>query len=271
MDFDKKICPIVSVDGLVTSGKQFDIDIMIPEDNRNVIYGVIKDCYKEPICNAVVKLIEVDCKCGKEERKPVAHTFTNEDGEFVFGPLCPNKSYEVNIWVNKVKHVKICAKCKHEAECLKGIDIDCCDFTIESSNNCCHKCNKKSEHKDDCKCKCDCKHEYDSDYKSDCKKEYKYDCEYEHKYDYKHDCKSDYEHKDDCKKDYKPECKPEHKDDCKQDYKPECKPEHKDDCKQDYKPECKPEHKDDCKQDYKPSCKKDCYQEYRPNCKNFYR
>ena len=255
MDFDKKICPIVNVDGLVTSGKQFDIDITLPEDNRNVVYGVIKDCYKEPICNAVVKLIEVDCKCGKEERKPVAHTFTNDDGEFVFGPLCPNKSYEVNIWVNKVKHVKICAKCKHEAECLKGVDIDCCDFTIESSNNCCHKCNKKSEHKDDCKCKCDCKHEYDSDYKSDCKKEYKYDCEYEHKYDYKHACKSDYDHKD-----Y-----------YKQDYKLECKPEHKDDCKKEYKQECKPEHKDDCKHDYKPNCKKECYQEYRPNCKNFYR
>ena len=203
MDFDKKICPIVNVDGLVTSGKQFDIDITLPEDNRNVVYGVIKDCYKEPICNAVVKLIAVDCKCGKEERKPVAHTFTNDDGEFVFGPLCPNKSYEVNIWVNKVKHVKICAKCKHEAECLKGVDIDCCDFTIESSNNCCHKCNKKSEHKDDCK--------------KDCKPE----------------CKP--EHKDDCKQDYKPECKPEHKDDCKHDYKPNCKKE----CYQEYRPNCK--------------------------------
>ena len=203
MDFDKKICPIVNVDGLVTSGKQFDIDITLPEDNRNVVYGVIKDCYKEPICNAVVKLIEVDCKCGKEERKPVAHTFTNDDGEFVFGPLCPNKSYEVNIWVNKVKHVKICAKCKHEAECLKGVDIDCCDFTIESSNNCCHKCNKKSEHKDDCK--------------KDCKPE----------------CKP--EHKDDCKQDYKPECKPEHKDDCKHDYKPNCKKG----CYQEYRPNCK--------------------------------
>ena len=203
MDFDKKICPIVNVDGLVTSGKQFDIDITLPEDNRNVVYGVIKDCYKEPICNAVVKLIEVDCKCGKEERKPVAHTFTNDDGEFVFGPLCPNKSYEVNIWVNKVKHAKICAKCKHEAECLKGVDIDCCDFTIESSNNCCHKCNKKSEHKDDCK--------------KDCKPE----------------CKP--EHKDDCKQDYKPECKPEHKDDCKHDYKPKRKKE----CYQEYRPNCK--------------------------------
>ena len=211
MDFDKKICPIVNVDGLVTSGKQFDIDITLPEDNRNVVYGVIKDCYKEPICNAVVKLIEVDCKCGKEERRPVAHTFTNDDGEFVFGPLCPNKSYEVNIWVNKVKHVKICAKCKHEAECLKGIDIDCCDFTIESSNNCCHKCNKKSEHKDDCK------------------NDYKHDCDYEHKDEHKEDCKPD------CKPEHKDECKPEHQNDCKYESKPNCKKE----SYQEYKPNCK--------------------------------
>ena len=211
MDFDKKICPIVNVDGLVTSGKQFDIDITLPEDNRNVVYGVIKDCYKEPICNAVVKLIEVDCKCGKEERKPVAHTFTSDDGEFVFGPLCPNKSYEVNIWVNKVKHVKICAKCKHEAECLKGIDIDCCDFTIESSNNCCHKCNKKSEHKDDCK------------------NDYKHDCDYEHKDEHKEDCKPD------CKPEHKDECKPEHQNDCKYESKPNCKKE----SYQEYKPNCK--------------------------------
>lgn len=168
MDFDKKICPIVNVDGLVASGKQFDIDITLPEDNRNVIYGVIKDCYKEPICNAVVKLIEIDFECGKEKRKPVAHTFTNDSGEFVFGPLCPNKSYEINVWVNKVKHLKICAKCKHEGECLKGVDIDCCDFTIESSSHC------KHDHK--LECKPDCKPDYKPDCKPNCNQECKPNC-----------------------------------------------------------------------------------------------
>ena len=71
MEFDKKICTIVKVDGVITQGKQFDIDIMLPEDNRNVIYGVIKDPYKEPIANAVVKLVEVDKDCGKEDVNPV--------------------------------------------------------------------------------------------------------------------------------------------------------------------------------------------------------
>ena len=126
MEYDKNICPVTSVDGVITAGKQFDLDITLPKDNRNVIYGVVRDSYKEPVRNAVVKLIEV-CKTnyGKEERKPVSHTFTDKEGEFVFGPLCPDKNYEIQIWVNKVKHAKICATCKHEGDCLKGIDIDC--------------------------------------------------------------------------------------------------------------------------------------------------
>ena len=57
--------------------------------------------------------------------KPVSHTFTDEDGEFVFGPLCPGKKYAVQIWANQVKHIKICAKCHHEGKCLKGVDLDC--------------------------------------------------------------------------------------------------------------------------------------------------
>ena len=140
MEFEKKICPIVNVDCVIASGKQFDVEIVLPEDNRHVIFGVIKDCYKEPICDAVVKLIEVDKECGKEERKPVAHTFTDKNGEFVFGPLCPNKFYEILVWVNEVKHVKVCAKCKHEGKCLKGIKMNQCDFTV---------CNKYEDRNDD--------------------------------------------------------------------------------------------------------------------------
>ena len=139
MDIEKKMCPIVNVDGLIAGGKQFDIDITLPKDDRNVIYGIVKDCYKEPICNAVVKLIEIDCIHGREERIPVSHTFTNEAGEFVFGPLCPNKFYEINIWVNQVKHIKVCAKCKHEGKCLKGTCKDHCDYVIEDNHDigCC--------------------------------------------------------------------------------------------------------------------------------------
>lgn len=187
MEYDKNICPIVDVDGVIASGKQFDLDITLPKDNRNVIYGIVRDPHKEPISDAVVKLIEVIKKdCNKEERRPVSHTFTDKDGEFVFGPLCPDRFYEIQIWVDKVKHAKICATCDHEGACLKGVDIDC-----------------KKNHKP-------CK-EYEDNYKS-CDKKYE-----EHKdYDCKPDDKKCEEHKDDTCKPCEKKCE-EHKD---YDYRP---------------------------------------------------
>lgn len=75
MEFeDKKECEIVKVDGFIEKGKQFDLEINLPEDNRNVIYGIVRDCYKEPVEDAVVKLIEVSYECEKHERRPVSHT-----------------------------------------------------------------------------------------------------------------------------------------------------------------------------------------------------
>ena len=83
MDSNKPHCPILDVDGVISGGKQFDLDIILQEDNRDVIYGVVKNCFKEPVSNAVVKLVEVVYDCGKEDRRPIGHTFTDKDGEFV--------------------------------------------------------------------------------------------------------------------------------------------------------------------------------------------
>lgn len=133
MELDKKPhMPIIDIDGFIENGKEFDLEIKLPEDNRNVIFGVVKNCYNEPIENAVVKLVEVVYDCGKKERRPVTHTFTSHEGEFVFGPLCPGKEYALEIFVNDVKHVKICAKGKKPDEkCLKGVKMDKCDKKFE--------------------------------------------------------------------------------------------------------------------------------------------
>ena len=154
------ICPVVDIDGVVADGKQFDLDITIANDHRDVIYGIVKDCFKEPVKDAVVKLVEVEYKYGKKELKPVSHTFTDKEGEFVFGPLCPGKKYAIQIWKDSVKHVKVCAKCHHEGKCLKGIDLDC-----------------------------DCKDDYKDDYKDNyrpCDKKYEKECD---------KCENDYEDK----------------------------------------------------------------------------
>lgn len=157
MEYDKNVCPIVDVDGVIASGKQFDLDIKLPEDNRNVIYGVVRDCCGDPVCDAVVKLVEIVCECGKEERRPVSHTFTDKEGEFVFGPLCCDKLYAIQIWVDEVKHCKICTECKREGKCLKGVKMDC---KHDWKHDC--KCDKKPYDKEclrtECEPKsCDCK------------------------------------------------------------------------------------------------------------------
>ena len=126
MNFDNCDKNKIDINGFIEDGKQFNIEVKVPEDKRSVVFGIVKDEYGDPICDAVVKLIEVEKMLGKEERKPVSHTFTNENGEFVFGPLCPDKNYDLQIWVNRVKHIKIChiAKPKKQ-DCLKGEKIEC--------------------------------------------------------------------------------------------------------------------------------------------------
>ncbi len=45
-NLNKPHCPVIDIDGVIANGKQFDLDISLPEDNRDVIYGVIKDRYQ---------------------------------------------------------------------------------------------------------------------------------------------------------------------------------------------------------------------------------
>lgn len=152
MEYDKNICPVLDVDGFVASGRQFDVEVTLPKDNRDVVYGVVKDECGDPIADAVVKLIEVSKDHCEEERKPVSHTFTDKDGEFVFGPLCSDRNYEVQIWANKVKHCKICKTCNRAGKCLKGVELHC-------PNKPCYKpcgedkCDKPHDKK--CEKKCD--------------------------------------------------------------------------------------------------------------------
>lgn len=70
-------CPDIDIDGNISGGRQFDLDITIPTDDRDFIYGVVRNCCKDPIKNAAVKLVEVVCEEGKKERKPIGHTFTD--------------------------------------------------------------------------------------------------------------------------------------------------------------------------------------------------
>ena len=179
MEYEKNICPVLNVDGILATGKQFDLEITLPEDNRSVIYGVVKDCYQDPVANAVVKLVEVVCDCGKEERRPVSHTFTDDEGEFVFGPLCANKFYEIEIWVDEVRHCKICKKVERETKCLKGIKLDCKDHDhdCKPEKDLDKHCEKEWDKHDEKECDKHCEKECDKHDEKECQKHCEKECD----------------------------------------------------------------------------------------------
>ena len=96
--------------------------------------------HHSPICHLSYQL----ARRGKEERRPVSHTFTDKDGEFVFGPLCKDREYEVQIWVDRVKHVKVCAKCEREGKCLKGEKLECKKFEKDHMHQIMHRSEDES-------------------------------------------------------------------------------------------------------------------------------
>lgn len=161
MDKEKFPMHEIKVDGIYATGKQYDLEILLPEDNREVIYGVVKDCSGHPIEDAVVKLVEILKFGDKEYRAPISHTFTDKEGDFTFGPLCPDRKYEIIIWANDIKHRKICVKPEKDFDCLKGQIIPKCKFDYDK-----HCYDKKDDecYKDYCDIKDD---NYDKPNKKD--------------------------------------------------------------------------------------------------------
>ena len=83
--------------------EQIETCIVIPEERRSIIHGIVKDPCNKVIKDAVVKLYEKIKHCNDFILKPITHTFTDECGQFVFGPLVPCKCYVIKVWVNDVK------------------------------------------------------------------------------------------------------------------------------------------------------------------------
>ena len=81
--------------------------ITLEEEHRSVIHGVVKDCNGKYIKDAVVKLFRVKQASKDSELKPITHTFTDECGQFLFGPLKPCREYVIKVWVNDVKITRI--------------------------------------------------------------------------------------------------------------------------------------------------------------------
>lgn len=83
--------------------EEIDTIITVPEEPRSIIHGVVKDSKGNATKDAVVKLFMAKSPSDMSSLKPITHTFTDEYGQFLFGPLVAGKHYVVKVWVNDVK------------------------------------------------------------------------------------------------------------------------------------------------------------------------
>ena len=72
--------------------------VTVPEEQRSIVHGTVYDIEGNRIKDAVVRLF----MRGENKDAAVSHTFTDEGGEFIFGPLFSDKDYVVKVYVNGV-------------------------------------------------------------------------------------------------------------------------------------------------------------------------
>ena len=72
--------------------------VTVPKEQRAIIHGTVFDMDGARVPNAVVRLFA----SVSDTLEHVADTFTDGDGEFVFGPVEAEKSYIVKVYVSGV-------------------------------------------------------------------------------------------------------------------------------------------------------------------------
>lgn len=129
--------------------QQIDANLTTCGDNRGIISGMVTNKCGKPVCNAVVQLYEINKQC-KDHIKPITHTFTDEFGAFLFGPLCPGLCYGIKVWSMNTKHStshytfndggkKQCMKAPHKQEC--GCERGCkCEQCPQEHGGCQERC-----------------------------------------------------------------------------------------------------------------------------------
>jgi hypothetical protein len=83
--------------------EQIETVIKLPQEHRSIIHGVVKNHCNKVVKDAVVKLFEFVIQDDEPSLIPLTHTFTDEYGQFLFGPLAACREYVIKVWVNDVK------------------------------------------------------------------------------------------------------------------------------------------------------------------------
>jgi len=74
--------------------------VITPKDDESCgIYGKVTDG-ERPVTGAMVLLFETE---GQEAKRLISTVTTDEDGEFVFGPLAERELYIIKIYKNNLK------------------------------------------------------------------------------------------------------------------------------------------------------------------------
>jgi hypothetical protein len=68
--------------------------VTMPAEPRSILHGTVYDADGQLVKDAVVRLFA----CDADKLTPAGDTFTDADGEFVFGPLVCEKRYVVKVY-----------------------------------------------------------------------------------------------------------------------------------------------------------------------------
>lgn len=110
--------------------EQIDTIIKITEKPQSIIHGIVKDYNNQIIINASVSLYEYRYNFNEDSLISIDSTFTDKKGEFMFGPLCPNKDYLIKITTSSIKIRKLvinangCFECQEIDDCFDAIDVE---------------------------------------------------------------------------------------------------------------------------------------------------
>jgi len=85
--------------------------VTAPKEQRSVLHGTVYDMEGKRVQDAVVRLFE---KGGSASA--ALHAFTDENGEFIFGPLAAQKAYIAKVYVGGVKLREITVRPKKTKE-----------------------------------------------------------------------------------------------------------------------------------------------------------
>jgi hypothetical protein len=87
------------IDLQIKDGELLDVNVKMNKEKRSVIHGVIVNEDNKPFEDATVVLFKKECgdNC---DLKPISYSFTDNCGQFVFGPLEPDKEIVLKVWVN---------------------------------------------------------------------------------------------------------------------------------------------------------------------------